>query len=114
MNQQGPSQYPKPHRGPALFSYGFRPFFFFGACDAALAIAVWLPLFEGEIALPTLLAPRDWHAHEMLFGYVPAIVTGFLPTAIPNWTGRLPLQGIPLVILVIIDPFPEGDRHVHI
>jgi uncharacterized protein involved in response to NO len=62
---------------------------------------VWLPLFEGEIALSTLLAPRDWHVHEMLFGYVPAIVTGFLLTAIPNWTGRLPLQGTPLVILVI-------------
>jgi uncharacterized protein involved in response to NO len=92
----------KPHQGPVLFSYGFRPFFFFGACDAALAIAVWLPLFEGEIALPTLLGPRDWHVHEMLFGYVPAIVTGFLLTAIPNWTGRLPLQGTPLVILVII------------
>jgi transposase len=63
----------KPHQGFALFSYGFRPFFFFGACDAALAIAVWLPLFEGETALPTLLGPRDWHVHEMLFGYVPAI-----------------------------------------
>ena len=91
----------KPYQGPALFSYGFRPFFFFGACYAALAIAVWLPVFEGEIAFSTLFTPRDWHIHEMLFGYVPAIVTGFLLTAIPNWTGRLPLQGIPLVILVV-------------
>src|SRR5215510_16428386 len=91
----------KAHQGPALFSYGFRPFFFFGACDAAIAIAVWLPLFEGEIALPTLFAPRDWHVHEMLFGYVPAIVTGFLLTAIPNWTGRMRLQGFPLLVLVM-------------
>jgi uncharacterized protein involved in response to NO len=37
-----------------------------------------------------------------LFGYVPAIITGFLLTAIPNWTGRLPLQGAPLLILVIV------------
>src|SRR5689334_3591632 len=43
------------------------------------------------------LAPRDWHVHEMLYGYVPAVVTGFLLTAIPNWTGRLPLQGTPLI-----------------
>jgi uncharacterized protein involved in response to NO len=92
----------KPHRGPALLSYGFRPFFFLGACQAALSMALWLPLFEGEIALPTLFAPRDWHAHEMLFGYVPAVVTGFLLTAIPNWTGRLPLQGLPLLFLVIV------------
>jgi uncharacterized protein involved in response to NO len=65
-------------------------------------MAVWLPLFEGEVAVPTLFAPRDWHAHEMLFGYVPAVLTGFLLTAIPNWTGRLPLQGMPLLFLVIV------------
>ena len=92
----------KTYQGPALLSYGFRPFFFFGACYAALAIALWLPLFEGEIALATHFAPRDWHAHEMLFGYVGAVLTGFLLTAIPNWTGRLPLQGMPLLTLVLV------------
>ena len=54
----------------------------------------------GELALASAFAPRDWHVHEMLYGYVPAVVTGFLLTAIPNWTGRLPLQGGPLMILV--------------
>lgn len=92
----------KSYQGPALLAYGFRPFFFFGACYAALAIAVWLPLFEGEVALATSFAPRDWHAHEMLFGYVGAVLTGFLLTAIPNWTGRLPLQGMPLLALVLV------------
>jgi uncharacterized protein involved in response to NO len=90
------------YRGPAIFSYGFRPFFFLGACYAALGIAVWLPFFVGEISLPTLLSPRDWHVHEMLYGYVSAVLTGFLLTAIPNWTGRLPLQGSPLVVLVAV------------
>ena len=90
------------HSGPALLSYGFRPFFLFGAVYAALAILVWLPLFYGEIALATAFTPRDWHVHEMLYGYVPAVVTGFLLTAIPNWTGRLPLQGGPLLVLVIV------------
>ena len=89
------------YAGPALLSYGFRPFFLFGACYAALAILVWLPLFDGEIALATVFSPRDWHVHEMLYGYIPAVVTGFLLTAIPNWTGRLPLQGWPLLGLVI-------------
>lgn len=92
----------KAYQGPAFFSYGFRPFFFLGACEAALAIGLWLPLFEGHLALWTLFAPRDWHVHEMLFGYVPAIVTGFLLTAIPNWTGRLPLLGPPLVVFVTV------------
>jgi uncharacterized protein involved in response to NO len=87
------------YSGPALFSYGFRPFFFFGAVYAGAIIPAWLPAFYGHLTLATAFAPRDWHVHEMLFGYVPAVVAGFLLTAVPNWTGRLPLQGRPLAIL---------------
>src|SRR6476620_2913085 len=90
------------YRGPVLLSYGFRPFFLFGACYAALAILTWLPFFYGELVLATTLSPRDWHVHEMLYGYLPAVVTGFLLTAIPNWTGRLPIQGTPLLVLVSV------------
>ena len=88
--------------GPALFAAGFRPFFLLGAIQAALAILVWLPVFHGELKLVSAFAPRDWHVHEMLYGYLPAIITGFLFTAIPNWTGRLPLQGMPLASLVVV------------
>ncbi len=87
------------YSGPALFSYGFRPFFFFGSVYAGAIIMVWLPAFYGHLTLMTAFAPRDWHVHEMLFGYVSAVVAGFLLTAVPNWTGRLPLQGGPLAIL---------------
>jgi uncharacterized protein involved in response to NO len=93
---------PQIYDGPPILSYGFRPFFFFGALYAAIAILAWLPLFLGEIALPTMFAPRDWHIHEMLYGFLPAVMTGFLLTAIPNWTGRLPLRGIPLLTLLAI------------
>lgn len=92
----------RPHDGPAILSYGFRPFFLLGAVQAGLAVLAWLPMFFGELSLSTAFAPRDWHVHEMLYGYVPAIVTGFLLTAIPNWTGRLPIQGRPLLILVLL------------
>lgn len=88
------------YRGPALFSYGFRPFFLFGSAYAALAILIWLPAYLGEIDVPTAFSARDWHIHEMLYGYIAAVVAGFLLTAIPNWTGRLPLQGTPLLVLV--------------
>src|ERR1051326_4279412 len=91
----------KPYQGPALFSYGFRPFFLFGAIYAGIAVVVWLPVFCGEFSLPTSFPSRDWHVHEMLYGYVAAVVTGFLLTAIPNWTGRLPLQGAPLLTLLL-------------
>jgi uncharacterized protein involved in response to NO len=89
-------------RGPALFSYGFRPFFFFGSIYAGAAMLVWLPAFFGTLQLGTAFAPQDWHVHEMLFGYIAAVVAGFLLTAVPNWTGRLPLQGRPLVLLFSI------------
>jgi uncharacterized protein involved in response to NO len=87
------------YRGPALLSHGFRPFFLFGAIYAGAAVPLWLAAFAGDLSLPTAFAPRDWHVHEMLFGYVSAVVAGFLLTAIPNWTGRLPIQGKPLAVL---------------
>lgn len=90
------------YEGPALFSYGFRPFFLLGSVYAGLAILVWLPVFMGELSLISAFIPRDWHVHEMLFGFLPAVITGFLFTAIPNWTGRLPLRGRPLMFLVAL------------
>jgi uncharacterized protein involved in response to NO len=88
--------------GPALLANGFRPFFLLGSIYAAVAILVWLPVFHGEVTLTSAFAPRDWHVHEMLFGYLPAVITGFLFTAIPNWTGRLPIRGMPLLVLVVV------------
>jgi uncharacterized protein involved in response to NO len=80
------------YQGPALFSHGFRPFFLFGAIYAGAMVPLWLAVFAGDVSLPTAFAPRDWHVHEMLFGYVGAVIAGFLLTAVPNWTGRLPIQ----------------------
>jgi uncharacterized protein involved in response to NO len=88
--------------GPALFSMGFRPFFLAGATWAAVAVMAWLPQFFGELTFSTVLQPLDWHAHETIFGYGAAVVTGFLLTAVPNWTGRLPIQGVPLALLVLL------------
>jgi uncharacterized protein involved in response to NO len=87
------------YHGPALFSYGFRPFFLFGAIYAGAMIPLWLAVFAGRVSLPSAFTPRDWHVHEMLFGYVGAVIAGFLLTAVPNWTGRLPIQGRPLAML---------------
>ena len=78
---------------------GFRPFFFGAATWAIVAIALWLCEFSGRIALPSGFANVAWHRHEMLFGFVGAAISGFLLTAIPNWTGRLPIAGRPLLSL---------------
>lgn len=85
---------------PAILSYGFRPFFLLGSFYGGLTVLFWLPLFYGHLETSSSLAPIDWHVHEMLFGYLAAIVAGFLLTAIPNWTGRLPVEGTPLLFLV--------------
>lgn len=80
-------------QGPALFSFGFRPFFLYGAIWAALAMLIWILMLSGTVTLPTRLDPVSWHAHAFLFGYLGAIIAGFLLTAVPNWTGRLPVVG---------------------
>jgi uncharacterized protein involved in response to NO len=93
----------KPHdayRGPALFSYGFRPFFLSATLFGLLVIPAWWSIWNGQVRNASVLAPVDWHVHEMVFGYAAAVVAGFLFTAVPNWTGRLPTRGWPLVCLL--------------
>ncbi len=87
----------------AIFlSAGFRPFFLFAALWAAVGLPLSIAYLEAAAELPTRFAPSLWHAHEMAFGFGGAVVAGFLLTAIPNWTGRLPLQGAPLAGLVAL------------
>ncbi|MGP3697415.1 NnrS family protein [Rhodobacter sp. NSM] len=90
------------YSGPALFSYGFRPFFLLSALFAAGAIPAWLAVWSGRMPLSGSFSPVDWHIHEMLFGYTSAVVAGFLFTAIPNWTGRMPRRGLPLAALAAL------------
>jgi uncharacterized protein involved in response to NO len=90
------------YNGPAFFSYGFRPFFFCAALFGGVAVPAWVAIVAGVGHPDFLYAPRDWHVHEMLFGFLPAVITGFLLTAIPNWTGRPPVRGIPLMSLLVL------------
>ena len=65
-------------------------------------MALWPAVFSGAVTIPTAFSAVDWHAHEMIFGYGGAVVAGFLLTAIPNWTGRLPVAGVPLAALAAL------------
>ncbi|MDE2576142.1 MAG: NnrS family protein [Rhodospirillales bacterium] len=84
---------------PAFLSQGFRPFFLAAGLWAATALALWMVMLATGAALPSRFDPLAWHIHEMLFGFVMAAIAGFLLTAIPNWTGRLPVRGGPLALL---------------
>jgi uncharacterized protein involved in response to NO len=82
-----------------LLSYGFRLFFLAAGLWAVIAMVLWIGLLAGWWNFAAGYGAISWHAHEFLFGYIGAVMTGFLLTAIPNWTGRLPLQGRPLLAL---------------
>src|SRR5215208_2991149 len=78
---------------------GFRPFFLGAATWALITLGLWLFELAGAISVPSAFGSVAWHRHEMLFGFVGAAMAGFLLTAIPNWTGRLPIAGMPLLTL---------------
>jgi uncharacterized protein involved in response to NO len=81
---------------PALFAYGFRPFFL----GAGLVALLYVPWWAGSVSLgwqlSTTWPPTLWHGHEMLFGFIVAAIAGFLLTAVPSWTGQRGFAGWPL------------------
>ncbi len=87
------------YQGPVFFSYGFRPFFLGAALFAGVAVPAWVLLRTGIGDSEFFSIAREWHVHEMVFGFLPAVITGFLLTAIPNWTDRVPIRGNQLILL---------------
>jgi len=73
--------------GTALFNLGFRPFFLLAALLAALGVPLWTAEYFGLLPAGGFVTGVVWHAHEMVFGFAVAVITGFLLTAARNWTG---------------------------
>ncbi|MCC6535281.1 MAG: NnrS family protein [Burkholderiales bacterium] len=71
----------------ALFALGFRPFYLLAALVAALSLPVWAAQYFGVLPMVGLVSGVAWHTHEMVFGFAIAVITGFLFTAVRNWTG---------------------------
>lgn len=88
--------------GPPVLSYGFRPFFLLAGLFAIVAMVAWVGALTAGWEVGGAYGMLNWHAHEMLFGYTSAALAGYMLTAIPNWTGRLPVSGLPLLGLVIV------------
>ncbi|SDE25860.1 NnrS family protein [Belnapia rosea] len=93
---------PRVAASPALFRQGLRPFFLLCAAWAVLSMLLWIAALHGAALPDGPLPPARWHAHEMLAGVVGAALAGFVLTAIPNWTGRPPYAGAPLVLLAVL------------
>ena len=89
-----------PPKGFALFAFGFRPFYLAGALLAAIGVPVWIAVLAGGLPLQPVFPAMLWHGHEMLFGFVVAIIVGFLLTAGHNWTGLATPTGARLAALL--------------
>ena len=87
------------YQGPVFFSFGFRPFFLGGTLVAAITPIITALTVAGYLPFNHPLGVVSWHAHEMLYGFLAAVVAGFSLTAVPNWTGRVPVLGWRLMVL---------------
>lgn len=85
----------------ALLGYAFRPLFLGAAIFAVLGMAAWISRWLGWAFAPDHPLGVPWHAHEMALGFGGAVVGGFLLTAVATWTGRPPVQGPTLLVLVL-------------
>lgn len=78
-------QGPREHCAPAVEGRRepFRLFFLIATTDAMFGAVVWLPL---ALVNESLSGAGAWHRNALLFGTTPAILAGFLLTALPRWT----------------------------
>jgi uncharacterized protein involved in response to NO len=97
---------PRTHAAPdtlaPVLAKGFRPFFLLAALYAIVMVPLWLAIVNGKLAPNEYLPPVIWHAHEMTWGFVSAVVAGFLLTAVGNWTQRETATGAPLTVLALL------------
>ncbi len=85
-----------------VWRVGFRPFFLL-ACLSGMALpALWALIYTGTVPPPhSPLAPVQWHAHEMFYGFGWAMLAGFLLTASKNWVGIRGYHGMSLAFLAV-------------
>lgn len=85
-----------------LWALGFRPFYLLAAIFALLAVPLWIASYTGWWQWGGYLQGLSWHSHEMVFGFAPAVICGFLLTAVRNWTGQPTLSGAGLAMLAAL------------
>jgi len=93
------SRPPVRRHAPAVLALGFRLFYLLAGAFGALSAALWAAQLSGGFPWLRPIEGPHWHAHEMLFGYAFAVITGFLFTAVRNWTQLPTPTGAPLALL---------------
>jgi uncharacterized protein involved in response to NO len=100
--EQGHGKSQGPAHGMPLLRLGFRPFYLCAAAFGAIAPLVWVAVYLGWVDWAPTMPPLLWHAHEMLFGFVGAVIVGFLLTAGKAWTGEPTPRGAALGALALL------------
>lgn len=90
-----------PHT-PPLLTLAYRPLFLGGTLFSIVALGWWVHFWLNPFDWQPYGGAVWWHAHEMLFGFGVAIVSGFLLTTVASWTGVKALQGWPLLALAMV------------
>ena len=85
-----------------VLKLGFRPFYLLAAFFAVIAVSAWLLVLTGRADPNNYLGNVYWHSHEMVFGFVAAVITGFLFTAVRNWTGQPTPTGAALGAIALL------------
>ena len=98
---------PMSKQPPSIFRLAFRPFFLFGSIYCVIALFLWASQFFHDIGFNPYGGGYWWHSHEMVFGFSTAIITGFLLTAVQNWTGIPGIKGNKLIFLVVLWLIPR-------
>lgn len=88
--------------GMVWLALGFRPFYLLAGIFAVLALPVWVAAYTGALQWGGHMQGMNWHIHEMIFGFAPAVIAGFLLTAVKNWTGLPTPTGAKLAGLVLL------------
>jgi len=104
----------------ALLHLGFRPFFLAASIFSCFAMFIWFLLLNNQFSGLFNIAPQNWHAHEMIYGFALAVIAGFLLTATKNWTSIQTLHQTALLILVSLwlsarlMPFMDVSFNMHL
>jgi uncharacterized protein involved in response to NO len=87
----------------AFLEVGFRPFFLGAGFFAMLTMALWsaIYIFQIDFELDGI-SQFEWHAHEMIFGYAMAVISGFLLTSVRTWTRKVTAEGKSLLFLFLL------------
>ncbi len=92
----------KQQRSHPFLALGFRPFYLFACTFALLSVPLWIAQRQGWLVWNGYLDGLTWHAHELIFGFASAVISGFLLTAVRNWTQRPTPTGSWLAALALL------------